>query len=106
MEFVPLPALRDPAGTDGVPESLHRVRHIVGVGSCKGGVGKSTVTVNLAFALAALGARVRALSLRARVCACVRVVSCVRVRVRVSCVSTPRACVAAFVRAGWVGVSK
>jgi Mrp family chromosome partitioning ATPase len=60
VEFVPLPAVRDPAGTDGVPESLHRVRHIIGVGSCKGGVGKSTVTVNLAFALAELGARVRA----------------------------------------------
>jgi ATP-binding protein involved in chromosome partitioning len=34
------------------------VRHVVGVGSGKGGVGKSTLTANLACALAASGARV------------------------------------------------
>jgi ATP-binding protein involved in chromosome partitioning len=38
--------------------SLPGVRHLVGIGSGKGGVGKSTVTVNLACALAATGARV------------------------------------------------
>jgi ATP-binding protein involved in chromosome partitioning len=37
---------------------LPGVRHVIGVGSGKGGVGKSTVTANLACALAATGARV------------------------------------------------
>lgn len=39
-------------------ESLAEVRHIVGIASGKGGVGKSTVAVNLAVALARLGYRV------------------------------------------------
>jgi ATP-binding protein involved in chromosome partitioning len=39
-------------------ERLHSVRHIVAVVSGKGGVGKSTVTVNLATAYAMLGHRV------------------------------------------------
>jgi Mrp family chromosome partitioning ATPase len=58
VDFLRQPGTRDAAASDGAPESVRHVRHIVSVGSCKGGVGKSTVTVNLAFALAELGARV------------------------------------------------
>src|SRR5260370_28453183 len=51
-------SVRQAVGSDGTRASLPGVKNVIAVGAGKGGVGKTTVAVNLAVALAKCGSRV------------------------------------------------
>src|SRR5213596_2868305 len=50
--------VREAVGSDGARRSLPGVKNVIAVGAGKGGVGKTTVAVNLAIALAKCGSKV------------------------------------------------
>jgi ATP-binding protein involved in chromosome partitioning len=50
--------VREAVGADGARQSVPGVKNVIAVGAGKGGVGKTTVAVNLAIALAKSGGRV------------------------------------------------
>src|SRR4029450_10460903 len=50
--------VRDAGGVDGTRSPIAGVKNVIAVGAGKGGVGKTTVAVNLAIALAKCGGRV------------------------------------------------
>ena len=49
--------VREAVGADGARQPLPGVKNVIAVGAGKGGVGKTTVAVNLAIALAKCGSR-------------------------------------------------
>jgi ATP-binding protein involved in chromosome partitioning len=50
--------VREAVSADGTRQSIHGVKNVIAVGAGKGGVGKTTVAVNLAIALAKCGSKV------------------------------------------------
>src|SRR3954471_8982650 len=50
--------VREAVGSDGARQSLPGVKNVIAVGAGKGGVGKTTVAVNLAIALSKCGSKV------------------------------------------------
>ncbi len=50
--------VREAVGGDGARQPLPGVKNVIAVGAGKGGVGKTTVAVNLAVALAKCGSKV------------------------------------------------